>query len=116
MRKRILILGCIAAAFTLAGCSRESVATRNGTRQQVSVTVAEDGSFVVAGQRCSGKELASRLRQTIAGGNTEAIVQNRNVSSNQFMTMAQACGVAGLRVVLASAIEQGQLGKDQQPQ
>jgi biopolymer transport protein ExbD len=113
MRKRILILGLLAAAFTLAGCSRESAATRNGARHQISVTVGEDGSFMVAGQRCSGNELASRLRQTIAGGSTEAVIQNRNVSSNQFMTMAQACDVAGFqRIILGTAIEQGQLGKD----
>jgi len=29
------------------------------------------------------------------------------------MTMAQACVEAGLRITLATAIEQGQVGKDQ---
>ena len=113
MIKNILVITAVAAAFTWAGCSRENVATRNGTHQQVSVTVAGDGSFIVAGQRCSANELASRLRRTVTTGSTEAIIQNRNVSSNQFMTMAQACGEAGLRFTLATAIEQGQLSRDQ---
>ena len=113
MIKHILVITAVAAAFTWAGCSRENVATRNAAHQHVSVTVTEDGSFIVAGQRCPASELASRLQQTVANGSTEAIIQNRNVSSNQFMTMAQACGVAGLRITLATAIEQGQLGRDQ---
>ncbi len=112
MKKHILMIGCVAAAaFTLAGCSRENVATKNATQQQVSVTVAQDGSFFVAGQRCSAEDLASKLRQIVAGGTT-AIIQNRGVSSNQFTTMLQACSSAGVqRIVLATAIEQGQFSR-----
>jgi len=108
MRKHILIIGCIAAAFTFAGCSRtENVATQEGTQRQVSVTVADDGSFLVAGERCSAGDLASKLRQIVARGTTEAIIQNRDVSSNQFMAMAQACEAAGVqRITVATATEQ----------
>lgn len=73
----------------------------------VSVTVSADGSFSVGGEPCSPSELVSQLRQIVASGATNAIVQNVGVNSNQFMTMVQACDAAGFRrITVASATEQ----------
>jgi biopolymer transport protein ExbD len=108
MKKHILIIGCIAVAFTCAGCSRTAnTAAGDNTQQQVSITVSDDGSFSVAGEKCSPTDLASKLRQMVARGTTNAIIQNRGVSSNQFMAMMQACDGAGFkRITLATASEQ----------
>ena len=73
----------------------------------VSLTVSGDGSFSVGGEPCSPSELVSRLREVVASGATNAIVQNVGVDSNQFMTMVAACDAAGFRrITVASAKEQ----------
>jgi len=104
----ILTIGCVAVAFTLAGCSRTaSTLTGENIQQQVSISVSGDGAFSVAGEQCPPEELASKLRQMVASGATNAIVQNVGVSSNQLMAMMQACDAAGFRgITLATAGKQ----------
>ena len=108
MKKHILTIACIAVAFTLAGCSRiASTVTGANTQRQVSISVSGDGAFSVAGEQCPPEELASKLRQMVASGASNAIVQNVGVSSNQLMAMMQACDAAGFRrITLATAGEQ----------
>lgn len=108
MKKPMMMIGCIAVAFAFAGCSRTAnTAMRNQTQPEVSITAADDGSFSIAGERCPPGDLASRLRQKVARGTTVAIVQNKDVTSDQFMAMMQACEAAGVRgITLATAKEQ----------
>jgi len=108
MTKHIWTIGCVAVAITLAGCSRTaSTVTGENTQRQVSISVSGDGAFSVGGEQCPPEELASKLRQMVASGATNAIVQNAGVSSNQFMAMMQACDAAGFqRITLATAGKQ----------
>jgi hypothetical protein len=108
MKKHILTIGCIAAAFAFGACSRTaSPVAGNDKRREVSVSVSGDGAFSVAGERCPPNDLASKLRQMVARGATGARVQNVGVSSNQFMAMMQSCSGAGFqRITLATATGQ----------
>jgi len=102
MKKHILTtIGCIAVAFTIAGCSRTAnTTTPNTAQQQVSISIADDGALSVSGEQCPSSELTAKLRQLADKKVTSVTVQmSAKTPATQMKAVMDACQAAGIKKI-----------------